>query len=127
VIMERLRIDKYLWAVRVYKTRSLSTEACRNGRVRVNGQTVKPSHEVKVEEEVAINMHSYTRTLKVTALLQNRVSAALAPNYMQDLTPAEEYEKQKMHHDINHEFRPHGTGRPTKKERRMIDLLKRLK
>lgn len=125
--MEGLRIDKWLWAVRVYKTRSVATEACRNGRVKVNSQVVKPSHEVKIDEVVDINLHTFTRTIKVTGLLQNRVSATLAVNYMQDLTPPEEYEKQKLRHEINHEFRPRGTGRPTKKERRMIELLKRLK
>jgi ribosome-associated heat shock protein Hsp15 len=122
-----MRIDKWLWAVRVYKTRSVATEACRNGRVKVNGQAVKPSHEIKIDEVVAINLHSMTKTIKVTGLLQNRVSAALAVNYMQDLTPPEEYEKQKLQHEINHEFRPRGTGRPTKKERRMIEILKRIK
>jgi ribosome-associated heat shock protein Hsp15 len=125
--VEGLRIDKYLWAVRVYKTRSIATDACRNGRVKVNSQTVKPSHEVKIGEEISINLHTFTRTLKVTALLQNRVSAALAPNYMQDLTPPEEYDKQKLRHEMNQEFRPRGTGRPTKKERRMIEILKRIK
>ena len=125
--MEGLRIDKYLWAVRVYKTRSIATDACRNGRVKVNSQAVKPSHEVKIDEEISINLHTFTKTLKVTALLQNRVSAALAPNYMQDLTPPEEYDKQKLRHEMNQEFRPRGTGRPTKKERRMIEILKRIK
>lgn len=125
--MEGPRIDKWLWAIRAYKTRSLATEACRNGRVTVNGQVVKASHIVKTEEIVAINMHTHTRTVKVTGLLNNRVSAALAGNYMLDLTPQEEYDRQKLQREMNHEFRPRGTGRPTKKERRMIEILKRLK
>jgi ribosome-associated heat shock protein Hsp15 len=95
--------------------------------VQVKSQTVKASHEVKIDEEISINLHTFTKTLKVTALLQNRVSAALAPNYIQDLTPEEEYDKQKLRHEMNQEFRPRGTGRPTKKERRMIEILKRIK
>jgi ribosome-associated heat shock protein Hsp15 len=125
--MQGLRIDKWLWAVRVYKTRSMATDACRNGRVKVGGQAVKPSHEVKIEEVVIINLHAITRTVRVKELLQNRVSAALVPNYLEDLTPQEEYDKLKVKHDMKHEFRPRGTGRPTKKERRLIEKLKKMK
>ena len=82
--MEGIRIDKWLWAVRVYKTRSIATDACRNGKVKVGGHAVKPSHEVKEEEVIEVHLHSMTKTLKVRALLKNRVSASLAPDYMED-------------------------------------------
>ena len=125
--MEGIRIDKWLWAVRVYKTRSMATEACRNGRVKAGGQAVKPSHEVKPGEIFEINLHSFTKTVQAKELLKNRVSASLVSNFMEDLTPQEEYDKQKLKHELNQEFRPRGTGRPTKKERRLIDRLKKLK
>jgi len=105
----------------------MATEACRNGRVKVSGHAVKPSHEVKENEIVTINLHSMTRTVRVKELLKNRVSAALVTNYLEDLTPQEEYDKLKAQHDIKPEFRPRGTGRPTKKERRLIERLKKLK
>lgn len=125
--MQGIRIDKWLWAVRIYKTRSIATDACRTGRVKVGGQPVKPSHEVKVDEVISINLHSMTKTIRVAALLQNRVGADLVANYLEDLTPQEEYDKLKVKHELNHEFRPRGTGRPTKKERRLIDKLKKQK
>lgn len=125
--MEGLRIDKWLWSVRIYKTRSMATDACRNGRVKIGDQSVKPSHEVKEEEIIKINLHAMTRTVRVKALLKNRVSAALVSEYMEDLTPQEELDKLKIKKEMNHEFRPRGIGRPTKKERRLIEKLKRLK
>ena len=125
--MTGTRIDKWLWAVRVYKTRSIATMACRNGKVKVGDQNVKPSHEVKVDEVITINLHTLTKTVKVKSLLQRRVSATLVPEFLEDLTPQEEYDKLKSRHEMNSEFRPRGTGRPTKKERRMIERLKRMK
>jgi ribosome-associated heat shock protein Hsp15 len=125
--MQGIRIDKWLWAVRIFKTRSIATDACRNGRVKVGEQSAKPSHEVKVDEVIHVNLHSMTKTVKVKALLKNRVSASLVSDYMEDLTPQEEYDKLKLKHEMNHEFRPRGIGRPTKKERRLIERLKRLK
>lgn len=125
--MQGLRIDKYLWAVRIYKTRSMATEACRNGKVRSGNQVVKASHEVRVDEVISISLHGMTKTVRVKELLMNRVSAALVVHYLEDLTPQEEYDKLKVQHDMKHEFRPRGTGRPTKKERRLIEKLKKLK
>ena len=122
--MEGTRIDKWLWAVRIFKTRSLATDACRSSKVKVGDQTVKPSHEVKVGEEIAVTLHGFTKSVRVKALLSNRVGAPLVINYMEDLTPPEEYEKLKMKGKLNAEFRPRGIGRPTKKQRRMIDKLK---
>ena len=125
--MQGIRIDKWLWAVRIYKTRSKATDACRSGRVKIEGQSVKPSHEIKEDDVIKVNIHSITKTVKVKVLLKNRVSAALAVNYVEDLTPQEEYDKLKAKHETNMEFRPRGVGRPTKKERRLIEKLKRLK
>lgn len=123
--MENVRIDKWLWCVRIFKTRSLSTEACRNNKVRLGDQPVKPSKEVKVGEIYAITKDGVTRTVKVLTLLENRVSAKLVDNYMEDLTPQEEYEKLKLKHAPFFEQRQRGLGRPTKRERRQIDKLKR--
>lgn len=125
--MEGIRIDKYLWSVRVFKTRSLATDACRKGKVKIGELTVKPSHEVKADEIITIALQVFTKTIKVKALLKSRVSASLVSEYMEDLTPQEEYDKLKSRHETNHEFRPRGIGRPTKKERRLIEKLKRMK
>ncbi len=125
--MEGVRIDKWLWAVRIYKTRSQATEACKSGKVKINDSTVKPSREVKVNEEINVQVNHITRTLKVIGLLDKRVAAKLVPDYMEDLTPSEEYDKEKMKREINYEYRDRGLGRPTKKERRLIDRLKKSK
>ena len=122
-----VRIDKWLWAVRIYKTRSLATEACRNGRVKIGGQVVKASREVRVNDEIDVHMGVYRKTVKTIALLHNRVSAALVPRYLEDLTPESEYAKLKIQLEMKPEFRPRGVGRPTKKHRRLIDRLKNTK
>jgi ribosome-associated heat shock protein Hsp15 len=122
-----VRIDKWLWAVRIYKTRSLATEACRNGRVKVGGQVVKASREVHLNDEIDIHLGVYHKTVKVTGLLHNRVSAALVPAFLDDLTPESEYAKLKIQQEMKPEFRPRGVGRPTKKHRRLIDRLKHSK
>ena len=122
---EGVRIDKWLWAVRIYKTRSQSTTACRSGKVKINGTPVKPSHEVKTGEVITVNLSPLHKTLKVTGLIGNRVSAKLAVNYIEDLTPKEEYDKLKMNKEVNFEYRQRGIGRPTKRERREIEILKK--
>lgn len=122
-----VRIDKWLWAVRIYKTRSLATEACKNGRIKIGGLVVKASREVHLEDEIDIHLGIYHKTVKVKTLLHNRVSAALVPVYLDDLTPESEYDKLKVQHEMKTEFRPRGLGRPTKKHRRLIDRLKNRK
>jgi ribosome-associated heat shock protein Hsp15 len=122
-----VRIDKWLWAVRIYKTRSLATEACRNGRVKIGGQVIKASREVRVNDEIDIHMGVYHKTIIATGLLHNRVSAALVPRYLEDLTPESEYAKLKIQQEMKPEIRPRGVGRPTKKHRRLIDRLKNTK
>jgi ribosome-associated heat shock protein Hsp15 len=124
---ENVRVDKWLWAVRIYKTRSLATEACRSGRVRIGGQIVKPSREMRVSDEVSMHLGIYTKSITVIALLHNRVSAALVPNFLEDITPQSELDKLKIQQEMKPEFRPRGVGRPTKKHRRLIDRLKNTK
>ena len=121
---EEVRIDKWLWAVRIYKTRSLATEACRNGRVKIGGQVVKASREVHINDEIDIHLGVYHKTVKAIALLHNRVSAVLVPGFLEDLTSEAEYAKLKIQQEMKPEFRPRGTGRPTKLHRRLIDRLK---
>ena len=122
--MEEVRLDKYLWSVRLYKTRSLATDACRAGRVRMGEQTLKPSHEVKEGEIYELNIEQTHRTIQVKALLGNRVGAKLVENYMTDLTPQEEYERIQMARQYSFEKRDRGTGRPTKRDRREIEEFK---
>ena len=116
--MEAVRVDKWLWAVRLFKTRSLATDACRNSRIKINGEVVKASRELKVGQEISLHLGPITKTVKVLALLGNRVGAKLVPEYMLDLTPAEEYQKLAL---IKENPLARRKGRPTKKERRDID------
>jgi ribosome-associated heat shock protein Hsp15 len=127
LILETVRIDKWLWAVRIFKTRNQATEACRAGKVKLNGQTIKPSHEAKTGEEFSVQIGPLIKTIRVINLLHNRVSAKLAVDFVEDLTPKEEYERLKMQHETNYEYRDKGIGRPTKKQRRLIDKLKKFK
>ncbi len=116
--MEAVRIDKYLWSVRLFKTRSQATDACRAGRVKIDGDAVKASREIKAGQEINIHMGAITKTIKVIEVLQKRVGAKLVPEYMQDLTPEEEYQKLEM---IKQSPFVKRKGRPTKKERRDMD------
>jgi ribosome-associated heat shock protein Hsp15 len=115
------RIDKWLWAVRLFKTRSLATQACRNGFVTAQGQPVKPAREVRVGEVYVIRQGDLTRTVKVLAPLDRRVGAKIAAEFAEDLTPATEYLKQMQKRESALLKRERGTGRPTKKERRKIE------
>jgi len=125
--MEAVRIDKWLWAVRIFKTRSQAAAACKGGKVKIDGQNVKASRELKQGEQISISLTVYLKTVRVKALLHNRVGAKLVENYMEDLTPQEEYDKQKIKQELNKEYRQRGEGRPTKKERRIIERLKKYK
>jgi ribosome-associated heat shock protein Hsp15 len=125
--MAGTRIDKWLWAVRIFKTRSLAAAACKGGKVKIDGQNVKASRELQEGEEISVSLTIYIKTVRVKALLKNRVAAKLVPHYMEDLTPQEEYDKQKIRHELNLEYRDRGEGRPTKKERRIIERLKKYK
>ena len=121
---EEVRIDKWLWAVRLYKTRSQAAEACRAGKVKLGGVPVKSSHDVKEGEVYEITIEQLHKVVEVIALLGNRVGAKLVPDFMNDLTPAEEYERIQMIRQYNFERRDRGTGRPTKRERRDLDEFK---
>ena len=121
---EKLRIDKYLWAIRAFKTRTLATDACKAGRVKLNGQNIKPSHEVKAGEIYQVSKGIERRVLKVTGLLENRTDAKTAVNFYEDLTPPEDTHAFKSVFQAPVLKRDRGTGRPTKKDRRDIDDLK---
>jgi ribosome-associated heat shock protein Hsp15 len=122
---DTVRIDKWLWAIRFYKTRTQAADACKGGKVKINGINVKPSREIKKDDIIEIHHNFIKRVVKVKDAAHNRVSAKLVPELMEDLTPAEEFEKQEMMRQLNIEKRDRGAGRPTKKERRMIEKLKR--
>jgi ribosome-associated heat shock protein Hsp15 len=113
-----VRIDKWLWAVRLFKTRSQATDACRSGRIKIENDSVKPSREVKVGQVIAVHLGIITKTVRVKGLLEKRVGAPLVPGYMEDLTPAEEYQKLEL---LRTNPLAQRKGRPTKKERRHID------
>ncbi len=122
--MDSVRIDKWLWAVRQFKTRSLASDACKGGRVKINQVNVKPSREVKVGDEIEIVDHGIKKRVRVLKLVKNRVGAKLVSELMLDVTSSEELEKLEMINKLNVEKRIRGAGRPTKKDRRMIDKLK---
>ena len=119
-----VRLDKWLWAVRLYKTRSQAAEACRGGKVKIAGLNAKPSREVNEGDEMEIHVSGIVKRVRVKKAAKNRVAAALVPDLMEDLTPAEELEKLQMIRQLNYEKRQRGAGRPTKKERRVLDRLK---
>lgn len=120
---EKLRIDKYLWSIRLFKTRSLATDACRAGRVKKEGNNIKPSYEVKVGEVFQVSKAVEKKTIKVLDLLYTRVDAKKAVLAYADLTPPEETAKYKSMFQSPVLTRDRGTGRPTKKDRRDIDDL----
>jgi len=122
--LEEIRIDKWLWAVRLYKTRSIATEACKTGRIKIDGIAVKPSRTIRKGTIIEVFQPPMQKTIEVKELLKNRVGAKLVENYIVDHTPEEEYEKLQMIKEMRTEWRNRGTGRPTKKERRDIDRLK---
>jgi ribosome-associated heat shock protein Hsp15 len=118
-----VRTDKWLWATRIYKTRSLAAAACDAGHVKVHGQPIKPARPVHIGETITAVTGEITRTIKVVALLERRVGAKLVSNYLEDLTPASEYAKPRLPNFQPPALRPKGTGRPTKKQRREMENL----
>lgn len=121
---EHFRVDKWLWEVRLFKTRSLATEACKAGKVKIENTSIKPAKEIKPGEIITVSLNPLYKTVKVKAFPKNRLSAKLVPDYLEDLTPQEEYNRVKQIHETNIEYRDPGIGRPTKKQRRLIDKLK---
>lgn len=118
-----VRLDKYLWAVRVFKTRSDAADAIRNNRVLVNGAYAKPSREVKQGDIIAVKRMPVTYQYKVLELVSSRQGAKNVPQYCLNITPQEELDKLTVPRETVFVFRERGTGRPTKKERREIDAL----
>lgn len=121
--MEEVRIDKYLWAVRIFKTRSDAADAVRNNRVLVNDKVCKPSREVHIGDEIAVKRMPVTYRYKVVELVSSRQPAKNVPLYCLNITPQEELDKLVAPRETIFVFRERGTGRPTKKERREIDSL----
>lgn len=121
-----MRLDKYLWAVRLYKTRSLAADACAAGKVQLtaDGRELKPSHEVKPGERYSLNIDQLHKEVEVLSIPPNRVGAPLVPVYMIDRTPPEEYERIQMARRYAFERRDRGEGRPTKRDRRDIERFK---
>lgn len=121
--MDSVRIDKYLWAIRVYKTRTDATDACKGSKITVNGMDVKPAREVKAGDVIQVRKGPVLYTYKVLAPLEKRIGAKDVASYAENLTPQSELDK--LHAPVETFFirRDRGTGRPTKKERREMDTL----
>jgi len=120
--MEKLRIDKYLWSIRLFKTRSLSADACDKGKVKLNGSSVKAAKTVNVGDEYEVKTEAKKWIIKVTGLVYNRVAYSESLNYYIDLTPAEEIDITKFQPSSFHTGkRLSKVGRPTKRERRDLD------
>ena len=119
-----VRMDKWLWAARLFKTRSLAADAIKGGKVKVDGNPVKPSREVKEGDIIQVQIEQLHKVVEVKTIIKNRVSAKQVPEVYNDLTPKEEYERIEFMHAYKAEWRDRGAGRPTKKERRMIEKMK---
>ena len=115
------RIDKWLWAARVYKTRTLASDACKNGRITINGALAKPSRTVKVGDQVGVKKSPITYTFRVLQPIEKRVGAKLLPEVFENITLPEQYELLEMNRISGFVDRARGTGRPTKKDRRALD------
>lgn len=123
IIMDEVRIDKYLWSIRVFKTRSEATDACKGGKIRVNGADTKPSKMVRRGDVIVARKGPVTYTYKVLELIEKRQGAKLVPQYAENLTPAEEIAKLRAPVETFFLKRDRGAGRPTKKDRRQMDSL----
>lgn len=116
-----VRIDKWLWAVRLFKTRSIAIEACKKGRVSIKGVTIKPSRSIKVGDVIEVRRPPVTYSFEVLNLSENRMGAKLVPEFMKDVTSASQLEILEMSKVSGFVDRARGTGRPTKKDRRELD------
>ncbi len=115
------RLDKWLWAARIFKTRTIAADACKNGRVMINGVKMKPSRSVKEGDVIQVRKPPVTYSFKILKAVQNRVGAKLVPEVMENVTTQDQYEILEMNRIGRFMRRAKGTGRPTKKERREID------
>lgn len=116
-----IRVDKYLWAMRIYKTRSIATDACKCGRVKMNGVEIKPSRTFHVGDVFTVRKGPITYTYRILQLASNRLGAKMVPEYLQDITPKEQLELLELARYAAQSGRERGTGRPTKKDRRDIE------
>ena len=115
------RIDKWLWAARIFKTRSIAADACKNGRVTLKGERIKPSRIIKEGDVIEVRKPSITYTFRILKAIENRVGAKLVPEILENITPPEQYQLLEMNRISGFIDRARGTGRPTKKERRQLD------
>ena len=116
-----VRIDKWLWAVRIFKTRTIALEACKKNRVSVNDVSAKPSRMIKEGDVIQVRKPPVTYSFKVLALASNRIGAKLVPEFLENITPPEQYEILELQKISGFVDRARGTGRPTKKDRRDLD------
>ncbi len=123
LIDKQIRVDKWLWAVRIFKTRNQATEACKKGRILIREQAVKPSRVLRINDIIQVKKPPVVYSYKVTGLLAKRLSARLVMDYLEDITPEQELEKLKVRETF-FISRDKGSGRPTKKERRIMDKLR---
>mgnify|MGYP003303904671 FL=1 len=119
--MSEVRIDKFLWAMRIYKTRSIATDACKNGRITMNGVQLKPSRTFHVGDTFSVRKGPITYTYRILQLCQNRLGAKMVPEYIRDITAPEQLELLELARLAGQSGRDRGTGRPTKKDRRDIE------
>ena len=117
---EEVRIDKWLWATRIFKTRTIASDACKKGRVTIKGQNVKPSHGIRVGQVVEVRKPPVTYSFEVLGLIENRVGAKLVPNYLKNVTSRDQLELLEMVRISGCVNRQKGLGRPTKKEGREL-------
>ena len=122
--MEETRIDKYLWAIRLFKTRSLATKTCNAGKVKIDGNSVKPSQLIRVGDVFSVRVNYEVKTIEVVEVIEKRVGYEIAKNCYKDITPEEDKINRQSPTFISNERRDRGTGRPTKKERRDIEEFK---
>ena len=120
--MAEVRVDKYLWAMRIYKTRSIAADACKNGRISMNGVQLKPSRTFKAGDVFNVRKGPVTYTYRVLQLTENRLGAKLVPEYMRDETSHQQLEILELARMAGNGGRDRGTGRPTKKDRREIEI-----
>lgn len=118
---DEARVDKWLWAARIFKTRSQAADACKNNRVSINGTTAKPARSVKVGDRVSVKKAPITYTFAVKQTIEKRVGAKLVPEVLENVTPADQYALLEMSRISGFIDRAKGTGRPTKKDRRAMD------
>lgn len=119
--MNEVRIDKWMWATRIFKTRTIAVEACKKGRVMIGGVTVKPSRMIKTGEVIQVRKPPITFSFKVLALTERRMGAKLVPEYLENVTTPDQYEILEMNRISGFVNRSKGMGRPTKKDRRELE------